>query len=538
MRVGIIFVFVDYHRKGQHHRGVLQPQIGPLIAALLPAGTEVEVINDAWEDPDWDRAYDLLFISGMHSDFDRARQISHYWRRRGAKTVYGGTMASTYPHLCLPFFDAVVIGDPESSVPRVYEDFRAGELKPLYAAAPYAANRVPVPRFDMLARKQVLPLGLEATRGCPFSCEFCVLTGVGTRYHVRPPASVVRDIKAGQDMLRGLIQRLRLGMVVFYDNNIGGSPQYLRLLCEALEPLNVKWGSSITFNAIVQPELVRSMSRCGCRFLYVGLESFNPEALKDMHKYHNAIHKTRQMIDQCHKHGILVMSGLMLSPLMDDLEYLRSIPARLRDSGLYVPSYVCFETPFPGTPHFHRLAAQPEPALLPNALLRDFNTYTLVVRPRKASVADFIAGYKQVIDTVYAGRNRIAKLGHDLPRLLRGGWYLPALLDVIDQYQESYRTDPGRTYIAGTDREPPEMRRVPLAARDFDSQAHWHAIMDPWRVSDAAGRVLPMWLDSRKVYGNKGRHVAACSAEAPRQPPARPAARPSACAPHMAMPLT
>jgi len=35
MRVAIISVFVDYHRRGEHHRGVLQPQVGPLIAALL-----------------------------------------------------------------------------------------------------------------------------------------------------------------------------------------------------------------------------------------------------------------------------------------------------------------------------------------------------------------------------------------------------------------------------------------------------------------------------------------------------------------------
>ena len=79
MRVGIISVFVDYHRNGAHHRGFLQPQIGPLIAGLLPSDIEIEVINDTWEDPDWSRVYDLLFISGMHSDFDRARQISHYW---------------------------------------------------------------------------------------------------------------------------------------------------------------------------------------------------------------------------------------------------------------------------------------------------------------------------------------------------------------------------------------------------------------------------------------------------------------------------
>ena len=41
MRVGIISVYTDYHRRGRHHRGVLQPQIGPLIAALLPPEVEV-----------------------------------------------------------------------------------------------------------------------------------------------------------------------------------------------------------------------------------------------------------------------------------------------------------------------------------------------------------------------------------------------------------------------------------------------------------------------------------------------------------------
>ena len=74
MRIGIISVFTDYHRRGAHHRGALQPQIGPLIAALLPAHVAIEVINDTWEDPDWSRDYDLLFLSCMHSDFDRARQ--------------------------------------------------------------------------------------------------------------------------------------------------------------------------------------------------------------------------------------------------------------------------------------------------------------------------------------------------------------------------------------------------------------------------------------------------------------------------------
>ena len=55
------------------------------------------------------------------------------WRENG---VAVGRCAATYPQLCAPYFDAVVIGDPEDSVPRIYRDFCAGELQPLYRSAP------------------------------------------------------------------------------------------------------------------------------------------------------------------------------------------------------------------------------------------------------------------------------------------------------------------------------------------------------------------------------------------------------------------
>ena len=97
MRVGIVSVFVDYHRRGRKNPHSPQPQIGPLLAGLLPRDIEIAVVNETSQDLDWKRDYDLLFISSLHSDMDRARQISHYWRRRGAKTVIGGSFASSFP---------------------------------------------------------------------------------------------------------------------------------------------------------------------------------------------------------------------------------------------------------------------------------------------------------------------------------------------------------------------------------------------------------------------------------------------------------
>jgi hypothetical protein len=510
LRVGIISAFQDYHRRGRHHRGALQPQVGPLIAAMLPPDVEIDVVNDTWDDPDWRRDYDLLFVSCLHSDFDRARQISHYWRRRGAKTVAGGTLASTYPALCKSYFDSVVIGDAEGSVPAVYADFTRSTLKPYYVSGRYDASRLPTPRFDLVAHKQVVPVGLEAFRGCPFSCEFCALTALGTRFHARSATSVTADVKRAQRMLDPYVPWYKRNVVTFYDNNIGGSVGRLRELCAALAPLGVRWGSSVTFNVVADPENVRRLSRAGCRFLFVGLESFNPAALADMNKYQNAVGRIRSVLDCCRNHGILVVAGLMLSPTVDDLDYIASIPERLDTCGLHVPAFVSFETPLPGTPYFRKLAAQPAPALLPGALLRDFSGYTLVVRPARASTEEFIAAYRSLIGQVCAPGRRLRKLVADCARFLPRGYLFSAWIDVQHQLGPYQAAWPYRSFLAGTDTPPPES--VPFTDGDFESEAERDAILGPARVTDNEGRVLPCWLEPTRVYDTKGRLTPAAAA--------------------------
>jgi radical SAM superfamily enzyme YgiQ (UPF0313 family) len=502
--VGILSVFVDYHRRGNHHRGAVQPQIGPLIAALLPGNIEVEIINDTWVDPDWNRDYDLLFIACLNSDFDRARQISHYWRRRGATTVLGGNFASAYSALCQPYFDAVVIGDAESTVPLLYRDFCRGELRPVYRGLPYDSARVPVPRLDLAADQQVLPLAIEASRGCPFTCEFCILTGVGTRYHARPAHSVVQEIQSGQESLRDIVPWLRRRIAIFHDNNLGGNLGILRELCDAVTPLRIWWGACATFNVISNADIVRRLAKAGCRCIFVGLESFSPATIAHMGKHQNAVAKTRAALDLCRDNGILIMAGLMLSPTMDSADYIESIPERLREIGLYVPTFISFETPFPGTPHFTKVASQGERAFMPNALLRDFNGYTLVTRPAHASAEEFVAAYKRCYREVYSRRSRLRKLLADIARLKNGG-LVPVFFDMYELLSEDAEPAMRRTFIAGTDIEPPETGQIPFSDDDFESREERDRILQPWAVSDEQGRALPHWLDARRIYSNKGR---------------------------------
>ena len=503
MRVAIISVFVDYHRRGAHHRGVLQPQVGPLIAALLPESADIDIVNDTWIDPHWDRHYDLVFLSCMHAEFDRARQISHYYRKRGAQVVIGGSMASLYPHLCAPWFDAVVVGDPEDTVPHVYEDAARHQLQRFYRSAGDASARAPTPLVHRVADQQIFPLAMEVTRGCPYTCDFCVLTGMGTRFDTRPVARVEHDLVTLREALKGRVtgplKNRRRRMAMFYDNNIAGNLGYLRQLCDVMERLGLEWASSVTFNVLTNKALLQRMFDSGCRALYVGLETFNPAALDDFNKPQNRLPLIKRALDDARDVGILVTAGMILSPQHDDIAYIRSLPARLRESGLHIPTFLAFETPFPGTPYFHRLAAQNAQRLeqgeralfLPDALLRDFTSYTLVVEPTLAAAHDYVAAYRQTLDEIYAPRRKLAKLVHDLPSFVRRGAWTSVMLDLGDTLTGGLPRAPGRTYLAGTDLPPPE--RVPLAEADFRDEAEADALLQPTAVTDAAGRLLPQW---------------------------------------------
>jgi hypothetical protein len=185
-----------------------------------------------------------------------------------------------------------------------------------------------------------------------------------------------------------------------------------------------------------------------------------------------------------------------------------------------VPTYISFETPFPGTPHFNRLADDPSHPILPDAPLADFNGYTLVTRPAHASPEDFVAAYLDTHARIYALPRRLRKLAADVPRFLAAGAVLPAVFDAFEMLKVERPRPPGRTYIGGRDLPFPELAAVPFAADDFASEDERERVLAPWKVTDADGRVLPQWRGARPVYLPKGRIAVAAPVASPVAAPA------------------
>ena len=104
----------------------------PLLAGMTPPDVDVEIANDYSQRIDYRNGYDLVALSAMTPQIDRAYQIADHFRAIGKKVVIGGFHSSFYPEEVLKHADAVAIGEAEGTWPRILEDFGRGKMEGIY----------------------------------------------------------------------------------------------------------------------------------------------------------------------------------------------------------------------------------------------------------------------------------------------------------------------------------------------------------------------------------------------------------------------
>jgi radical SAM superfamily enzyme YgiQ (UPF0313 family) len=450
MRIAVISTYTHPTRQRIKEPSIMQSAVPELIAGLLPPHVEVEIYNEKEIDIPRDKHWDLVFFSYLHSYYEHTKVLSTLFRQRGMVTVAGGRHASYFPDDCQKYFDAVIIGEPEANVPALLQDFEKGRLQKVYSLPSLGPEAIRPARYDLIdfAHNPVRLPGIEASRGCPFKCNFCVLTG-HERYRYRPVKDVIQEIQT-----RMVWNPNYLGILgdafSFLDNNLGGSPKYLRELCEALKPLKKTWGCALTFNILKDDKLVRLMAEAGCRYIYTGLESLNPESIEAMNKGQNKLSEVKNVIHRVFSHGILLSFGLIVGSDGDTNEYLLKLPEYLADLEYFSVTFLGIVSPYPETPFFREL--QSEGRLLPGTISRDYDGYTLCHRPRKLHPSEVVEHFQRLC-TQLGSLPNLARhywtklLKSDMPRyrstILFSG---PEVLSIRRPLR-----NPSRRYIAGLD---------------------------------------------------------------------------------------
>ena len=189
------FVYPRFERHAQSHPELKEavpcdeylggPSLGMAsLAAVTPKHVEVAFHDDRLKPFSLDLEADLYALSFFTPAATRAMAIGDMLRAAGKKVVAGGIFPTMMPHVAQEHFDSIVVGEGEGVWPGLLEDAAKGQLRPRYDAdVNYDVANLPPPNIDMYVDAEDPDLHpddypLQTSRGCPLTCDACVLPGV------------------------------------------------------------------------------------------------------------------------------------------------------------------------------------------------------------------------------------------------------------------------------------------------------------------------------------------------------------------------
>jgi radical SAM superfamily enzyme YgiQ (UPF0313 family) len=230
-----------------------------------------------------------------------ARLRVHY----GAPAFCFGPHASCTPHESMeraPGIDGMFIGEPEDAVLAVagldsVEDL--GQIPSLTyrkdgAVVAHRAHgsftgfvNAPYPAWDLLdVNRYRVPLAdrpyviVETSRGCPYSCDFCVAPiHQGHKFRERGAKALVDEMERGYR---------EFGLQFFYlwGDTVTLNVKTFSAFCEELIARNlpIQWFGNARADNLTDPAFVHRLKRAGCWMLALGIESESDDVRKDMVK--------------------------------------------------------------------------------------------------------------------------------------------------------------------------------------------------------------------------------------------------------------
>lgn len=340
------------------------PPHGPVVfAAALPDYVDIVFTDENLEDIDFDEDVDFVGISMMLTvQVRRGWEIADMYRKKGIKVIFGGIATMLHAEETMQHADSVFLGEAESRMETVLDDFRKGELKPCYD---FMNNRPDIAlvgpaRRDILNRELYNYKGVQmvdlvhASRGCRFNCYPCAVSYLGGRdFRPRPVDKAVAEM-AGIDNNRMFI----------VDNSLAQDSQWEKDLFKEMIPLKKKWCSHPIED---KPEILDLAAQAGAWYVY--------QAVFDTSDY------IRERIKRYHDHGIGVEGTILLGLDSHSEEFILELIDFLLDIELDLAEFTVL-TPFPHTKAYRELEQQ-------NRILskdwNDFSADKVVYQPKQMS---------------------------------------------------------------------------------------------------------------------------------------------------------
>lgn len=266
-------------------------------------------------------------------------------KNEDCKVVAGGAHPTALPESMSSVFDVVVIGEGESAMLEVVNDFPHNKR---YYEVPLSKNLdlYPNPAYhlvDLKTYKRTIfdesSLTVITSRGCPYRCAFCGLPKHHKIMKTRSPEAVAEEIQY-------LKEKYGVTKFNFQDDTFTCNKKRLYELLELLKPLNISFKCHGRAGLDTREDY-RRLKESGCEVIAWGTESGSQKILDRMNKQ-ASVQDNENVIKWAKEFGILTRCFFILGfpgETKETLEETKRFIERTGPDQYFVSNFV----PFPDT---------------------------------------------------------------------------------------------------------------------------------------------------------------------------------------------
>jgi radical SAM superfamily enzyme YgiQ (UPF0313 family) len=292
------------------------PPLGLLtVASMLPQHWHKKLVDlNVSKLKDRDIAWaDYVYISAMSIQRKSVQEIIGRCQALKTRIVAGGPLFTEEPEQ-FQHVEHLILNEAEITLPKYLHDLSIGKPQHTYSTEAFPEIKENVlPDYSLLDMKKYASMSIQFSRGCPFNCEFCEITGLfGKKVRLKSADQIINE-------LENLYQSRWNGDVFFVDDNFIGNRYFLK---KELLPAVIDWMKArnypfafyteVSINLADDEELLNLMVSAGFKSVFVGIETPSEEGLVECSKHQN---KNRDLLDsvrEIQNRGIQVMAGFIV----------------------------------------------------------------------------------------------------------------------------------------------------------------------------------------------------------------------------------
>ncbi len=305
----------------------------------------------------------VFFVGVQSNQFPRAMDIARQLLDENIQVAIGGFHTSgciaMLPELPDELKEATGMGitlfageAEEGRLIDVFKDAYHRGMKPIYnflGDLPGLEGQ-PMPIMPTsVADRLVSKIGcFDAGRGCSFLCSFCTVINVqGRKSRYRNPDDLEKLIRS--NLSNGIND------FFFTDDNFARNKNWEAIFDRLIDLRenhgfkHVKFTMQIDSLAHKIQNFVSKAARAGCRRVFIGLESINPENLQAVNKRQNKISEYRKMFQTWRNARVVTVAGYILGFPADTPEKIeQDIKTIQQELPVDLLEFFCL-TPLPGS---------------------------------------------------------------------------------------------------------------------------------------------------------------------------------------------